>query len=128
MFAGLRRLGVVCGLVTVLSIPAHAQQSAAQVERTFRFNIPSKPLLAALVDFTDVTGVQLLYPSTGELKVTSRAVSGTYSAQEALRQMLQGTGIGFRFANHNTVTLQKESEQGTRTLGPVRVEGADRCG
>ena len=117
-------VAMVLGMAGVADVHAQAQDKStgSVLSRTYAFNISAKPLLAALTDFSELTGIQLVYPSGDALKVRSQAVSGTYSAEQALRLMLAGTGIDFRLASGGTITLQKASSD-TRVLGPVRVEG-----
>lgn len=78
----------------------------AQATQTYRLDIPAKPLLAALADFTAVTGVQIVRPNDG-ISGTAPAVSGTYTADEALRRLLSGSGITWRFTDGRTVVLEK---------------------
>ena len=57
------------------------------------FNIPAQPLNAALNQYADTTGQPALFPSDLVHARTSTPVHGLYSAEGALRILLQGTGL-----------------------------------
>lgn len=84
-----------------------AQQLAQAESTTHRFNIPAKPLLAALADFTAVTGIQVLSPTADAISGTSRPVSGSLTAAQALDQLLAGSGYIYRFTDANTVMVER---------------------
>lgn len=107
--------------------PAHAQGSV------HRFEIPSKPLLSALADFTALTGIQVVRPSAHRISGRSRAVSGEMSADQALQAMLGGSGLTFQATGPRTVTLHASAgEEANFTpagdaiqLEPIVVAGAN---
>ncbi len=59
------------------------------------------------------------------------ALKGAYSPREVLLRMLAGTELDFRLVNGSVVVIVKRgtreqaSTDGARTLGPLRVEGAN---
>ncbi|MBB3972676.1 TonB-dependent receptor [Hansschlegelia beijingensis] len=71
-----------------------------------QFEIPAKPLLTALTDFTTVTGVHVVRPGGARLTGRSRPVSGAHDAEGALRAMLAGTGLSYEFTDAKTVVLR----------------------
>ena len=105
---------------------APASSVVAQAERTHNFNIPSKPLPRALTDFSAVTGLQVLYTERSTFNRTAPALNGTFSARDALRRLLAGSGLVGRFTASDTVTVERP---GSRTadeplqLDPITVEG-----
>ena len=101
-----------------------AQAAPPTATDTTVFDIPSQPLNSALLSFADTAGIQLFYDVTRLDGLTSRAVSGTLTPQEALAALLSGTGVTFSFTTPNTVTLQRAvvQEEGRPVqLGPVTV-------
>jgi hemoglobin/transferrin/lactoferrin receptor protein len=86
---------------------AHAQSSggatpatnAAQAERR-AFNIPAQSLSAAVGAFGRQSGLQVTLASPASGSVRTNAVTGSLTVQEALTQLLGGTGITFRFAGN----------------------------
>lgn len=113
-------LGSVCWVGGVGVFPANAQTTAAA---TYSFAIPAQPLIPALVTFSDVTGLQLFFDSALARDLTSPGVSGNLTAEAALRQILSGTGMTYRFTNAHTVTLERVAADGAMTLDPVSVTG-----
>ncbi|WHS30520.1 TonB-dependent receptor [Brucella sp. NM4] len=71
----------------------------------FDFNIPSKPLLAALADFAEVTGIQIVRQDSNPIQGSSHAVSGRQSAETALTQMLSNSKLRHRFIDARTVSI-----------------------
>lgn len=78
----------------------------AQEQSPRPFDIPAGPLASALNRFADETSLQLVYDTKLAEGLTTAGVSGTYTVEQALTVMLAGTGLGYRFANDQTVTLQ----------------------
>jgi len=121
------RLGaaVVGGLILGFpAFPALAQSSgaqsgsvqAAQVSPSYSFDIQAQPLASALTTFSRVTGLQIVTTGTSLDGRRASAVRGNLTADEALRQLLGGSGILHRRVDANTVTLL-EAPQGS--LGSV---------
>lgn len=77
-------VAMVCGLQVS---PALAGQDAVEVD------IPVQNLSSALADFTRQTHVQMLYGSATVQGRTSRAVKGSFTPEQVLHKMLEGTGV-----------------------------------
>jgi catecholate siderophore receptor len=69
------------------------------------FDIPAGSLDAALVAFERAAGVKVVVAPARVAGLVTRGVTGTFAVDEALRQLLDGTGISFRFTAADTVTL-----------------------
>ena len=99
----------------------------AQAERTYEFDIPSKPLPRAIADFSAVTGLQVLYTETSTYDHTASALRGAFTARQALDRLVAGSGLIYRYTSANAVTLEREvaeeSDDGVIQLGPITVEG-----
>ncbi|MFC7397824.1 TonB-dependent siderophore receptor [Chelatococcus sp. GCM10030263] len=100
-------------LATVLPIP----QAAAQTARTHSFNIPSQPLNRALRSLADQTGVQIAYQTSVAAGATAPAVAGMMSTEQALTQLLSGSGLRYSFTNANTVTILGATAPGGESIG-----------
>jgi len=125
-------------LITLMAAPALAQErsghgsvqrvelaQARDVERR-RFDIPAGDLQAALLTFSEAVDLQLLYPAELTSGLTTGGVEGEFTPEEALQQLLAGTGLNHRFSNGNTVTLAQVDAQGDSgpiELAPIAVEG-----
>lgn len=98
---GLGRCMVLAALATGLVIPAFAQSNAVSL------NIPPQELSTALAALAEQANVQVLYASELAGSRLTNGVVGTMSPEEAIRQVLEGTGLQYTFTDARTVTLQK---------------------
>lgn len=91
---------------------AAAQPALAQsAEQGIALSIPAQPVPRALAALSSRTGVQILYTGTRAYEITSKPVSGHYTADQALRTLLGGTGISYSFVGANAVTISVPGEQ-----------------
>lgn len=123
-------------LAVALAIPAAiALPTVAYAQETQQdFNIAGGDLGTALQRYSAATGVQLVYSSDLVAGKRSPGVSGRMSPQQALGQLLAGSGLSARVSGNTATLLQAGSAgdvaaaEGERLLGPVRVEGSQGSG
>ena len=119
-------------LATLASVPASAAASVeapatlVTSQSTFRFDIPAGPLDGVLAAFERTTGVAVsIAPSlrASAAAIQSPGVTGTFSVEQAFREVLSGTGLAPRLAGVNTFTIDvapvSESVQVRATLSDV---------
>lgn len=94
---------------------AHAQETAVQL------SIPAQPLGKALLQLGQQTSLQIFYSQSVVEGHMAPSVSGSLAPEEALRRLLQGTGIEYS-RQGNSVTLSRTSS--LTELAPVRVKAA----
>ncbi|ARP95267.1 STN domain-containing protein [Bordetella genomosp. 13] len=73
--------------------------------------ISSQPLGQALAQFDALTGVSVFYPSELVVGRISAVVQGQYSADEALRAMLRGTGLQARHVAPDAYVLAERQPE-----------------
>ncbi|TNM59518.1 TonB-dependent siderophore receptor [Aliirhizobium smilacinae] len=78
---------------------------AQQASQTLSFNIPSQPLASALSAFMSASDWDVSFTSTAVAGKQSAAVVGKFSAEQALRTLLAGTGVSIRMAGSKTAAL-----------------------
>ncbi len=80
---------------------------AAGAQQTVVFNIEPQPLRAALKEFGEQAGLQVLLRMEGAKTegVVAPQVSGQLSAREALDRLLANTGLAYEFVNERTVRV-----------------------
>jgi len=102
-----REAGIGVGLVLLLTIVAMmpVRSAFAQTE-TVTVDIPPQELSTALTALAGQTQLQLLYASELVHGLTTKGVVGTVTPQDAVRQLLEGTGLQHTFTDGKTVTLQ----------------------
>lgn len=117
-------LSLTAATATAASAPA-ARQSAAVRD----YSIPGGSLAPALIRFANETGMALVYPSSLAEGRRTTGAAGSLSTSDALAQLLAGTGLTFRVQDGRTVIIEQAptgtiDADGSRVLGPVRVEGS----
>ncbi len=99
-------LALATGLI-VSGSAAQAQQTPgnAVLQQSITFNIPAQNLNSAILSFADKASVQVFYDVSRLDGLRSSAVRGNLSRDQALAQLLSGTGITYSFSG-NTVSLK----------------------
>ena len=127
------RVGVLSA--AILSAAAECGTAFAQEQRpgplqgqatgSINFNVPAQPLASALTAFGRQAGLQVLVDSASVQGKTSAPVMGAMPAEQALRQLLGGTGVPYRFTSPTAVTVGSGSSSapGVLQLDPVQVQG-----
>lgn len=92
------------------SIAVAEQMTAADARQSFSFDIPAQSLGTALLAFSTVTGFELVYDSRLIGSSTSSGVRGQLFAEDAVAQMLQGSGLHARKIGAGTITISRDPE------------------
>ncbi|MBM0105853.1 TonB-dependent receptor [Steroidobacter sp. S1-65] len=101
--------------------PAHAQSSHATVE--LRLSIPASDLGAALSAFSRATDIQVVVDPALITGKRSAALSGSFTADEALTRLLDGSGLSFTLAG-DTALVQQARENPAATRPNIRTSAA----
>ncbi|MBL8268884.1 TonB-dependent receptor domain-containing protein [Steroidobacter sp.] len=93
----------VCSLLVSLCV-------AGDVRAAIRMptNIPAQPLGAALKALAETRDLQVLYLSETVRNGHTAGATGDLTADEALTQLLRGTGLTYRYVDENAVTILNE--------------------
>ncbi|HVJ41567.1 MAG TPA: TonB-dependent receptor [Dongiaceae bacterium] len=121
-------------LLTSLALPASTAAFADELRKPVlptaiaaadmhHFSIPRQRLDTAMGAFSLATGMQFFLDARIAQGLTSPGIEGDFTADQALRQLLQGTGLTFRYVDENTVTLEKLPANGGTALPGVSVTG-----
>lgn len=98
-----------------LAYHAHAatviarSQNQSQDQRV-RFDIPPGALETVLETFQTLTGWRVSLPNDEVRSIGSPGVSGMYTVEQALQQLLTGTGISYRVTEAKTITLEIQAQ------------------
>ena len=87
-----------------------------------RFEIPAGPLGAVLEAYLAASGVKVRVPDTALFQLPSGGVTGVLSVEVALRQILAGTGLGFRFTSSDTAELTLDAHEAMEVMGKAPVD------
>ena len=81
--------------------------------------IPRQSLGSALEEFGHLTGVGVAWPPDVDVRsVQTNGVRAGLAPEDALRELLRGTGLTFTFVGERTVTIQREPPTQSRTDTP----------
>ena len=83
------------------------------------FDIAAQPLDAALAAYTEATGLAVLVTSRLTAGRRAAAVRGRLAPQEALRQLLAGTGLQARFTSASAFTLVETARAADSVRAPT---------
>ena len=81
--------------------------AGAEPRQKMHYQIAPQPLNTALRDFALTSGLQVSFPDDVTSGRMSREVAGSYTPEEALSELLAGSGLSFRFTSVDTVTLER---------------------
>jgi catecholate siderophore receptor len=86
-----------------------------------RFDIPAGPLGAVLEAYRTTSGVRVRVPDPAVLQIPSGGVTGVLPVEAALRQILAGTTLGFRFTSTDTAELTFDAQESLEVTGTAPV-------
>ncbi|QQE83155.1 TonB-dependent receptor [Pseudomonas putida] len=95
-----------CGLPALAAEPA---QATSPRMGDYRFSITQQPLVEAINAFSQVTGWQVGFSAELADGVASPGVHGSLPPEAALKQLLQGTGLGYRKISNGNVVLERQT-------------------
>lgn len=91
--------------------PALTQTPVAAAES---FNLPAGPLAEAIDALAFQGRLQIMYAPDLVSGVTSHAIKGRFTVQDALRQVLAGTGLSWEMINPATILLVRQATSSSR--------------
>ena len=86
------------------------------------FNIPAQPLGRALNTFGRQSGLQVTLSAATSRGVTSNAVNGSFTPEQALSLMLRNTGITFRVTADRTAVIGATSSPAASSSVPGAIQ------
>ena len=90
----------------VLGKAVRTEDAVSQVKQQITFNVPSGTLESVVLLFQKTSGIQVIIPNEAMRSILSPGVIGRYSSEQALGEILRGTGIAYRFSDKHTVILE----------------------
>jgi outer-membrane receptor for ferric coprogen and ferric-rhodotorulic acid len=117
-------LSITATVSTVQAQGVEDQARIAQLSAEQTFDIPSQSLTTALTQFGQQSGMQITVHGTLPRDLTAPAVQGTMTSEQALRQLLTGSGLIYTLSG-STVAIERpgQSADSAIVLDPVTVEG-----
>lgn len=116
--------------LVMISAPALAQSQAVAA-----YSVPAGPLHRALTAFGRQAGLQVTYLSSAASGKTSPGFSGSATREQALAEILAGSGLTFSFPNATTVAISAPHatngavpDDGSTQLDAIAVQGENAWG
>ncbi len=85
------------------------------------YHIPAQPLNNALLKFSAVSGVETLYAVDKMRGLNSNALEGSMTSTQALSNLLQDSGMAYRFVDAKTVTVEQPDTNFRKTANVEEV-------
>ncbi|MFL0692810.1 MAG: STN domain-containing protein [Agrobacterium tumefaciens] len=111
-------------------LTAPANQAFAQSSPQSSFSVPAGPLHNALTVFGRQAGLQVTYLSAAANGKTSPGFSGAATREQALAEILAGSGLIYSFPNAGTVAISAPASgtgniaaDGSTQLNTIEVQG-----
>ncbi len=121
--SGVLRSLSICAPAALLDAPAALAQAFAPT--ALSADIPAEPVAQALEGFARQTGLQLVYVSGVLRDQRSHAVSAGLGANEALTQILQGTGLKFEYLTPRSIRILAAVIGPPRETAPMTPAGGE---
>ncbi len=106
-FRLLRNRLLLTPIAAALAVAISSGVAFAQ-EKTYNFDTPPVPLAQALRDFARITHAQLSFTDEQLAGKVAPALRGNFSADDALRQLLSGSGFTAARTTSGALVVQKE--------------------
>lgn len=113
--------------LAIAGLPLHAAETDAGAGRTYA--IPAGMLSQALTRFADQADIKLIFNPELTRHLNAPPLQGPVSVEQGLRELLKGSGLGFRMTDKNTFVIESrpvsvaEQPQSATILPTVRVVG-----
>lgn len=104
-----------------MSISLMEQKAFAQSSAQTSFNVPAGPLSRALAAFGSQSGTQISYDASIAAGKTSPGIRGAATREQALAQILQGSGLSYSFSDSASVVI---SDRVAAAHAPVAADGS----
>lgn len=116
---------LACSSLLTAAPAAWAAETAAEQNEQLSFDIPAQSLDDALSAYGITSGAQVLYDAGLTQGLSSQPVNGRMDRQQALQQLLTGTGLNYRFTGVRTVTLQTGVPASSQAMefAPILITG-----
>jgi outer membrane receptor protein involved in Fe transport len=103
------RSSMIIELIATLLLSTSA---GAQGSTLYQLQIPAQPLAAALQAFAAQSGLQVMFFSDVSSGLRAQALEGSFTKEDALRKLLQGSGLEYTLINDRTISIRAQPSQG----------------
>jgi iron complex outermembrane receptor protein len=104
MRRGLRAGTVIALLLMCTSLGA---DEPAALDTEVHIAISASTIAAALVQFSQQTGLQILFATDGAMHLTAPRLTGTMTQRAALEYLLRDSGLTYEVVNSRTIAVRR---------------------
>lgn len=116
----MRRCALMVGSVAMM---VSSTLAAAQSDTVKEFLIDAPTLSRGLIQLTEQSGMQLIYPAGEEVTdLPLKPLIGKYTTEDALEQLLEGTGLEYELIDAQTISIIDPSHP-TKTSAATEAGG-----
>ncbi|MEJ1963588.1 MAG: TonB-dependent receptor [Gammaproteobacteria bacterium] len=101
----LMRITVITAAVAMSIVGVAVGEPAQAALKKMHTEIPAQGLAPALRTLAKERNFQIVYASQDVASLRTRGAVGEYTAEDALSQILSGTGLAYRYLDDHTVTI-----------------------
>lgn len=112
------RLRACCILMLSLTLASTAAVSA----EAYQLDIPAQPLAKALQSFATQSGLSVVHYAEATDARMAPALEGTFTSEEALTRLLQGSDLQFTYVNERTIEIRPATQ--AQHAGAARISDA----
>lgn len=121
---GVKKRSLIFSTAIVTSLIVAGQVVAQEKKAASHYDIPAQPLEDSLNAFAMQADVELLYTSDDVRAIEAPAISGAASREQAIAQLLAGTGLIYRFTDSGTLIVQAPDKTSANAARAGRIEMA----
>jgi len=97
--------------IGLVGLALGAGAEVPEVVSAFNIRITAPTMVAALIQFSEQTGLQLVFPTDGAADLAAPSVEGRLTSRAALEQLLRNSGLTYQFVNDRTVSVSVGSHE-----------------
>ncbi len=117
------RTAALVSAIALMSAQVHAGEKRVQ------FDIEAQRTDKALVQFAEVSGLQVMFSPQSVNRLRSPAIHGQHDPEDALKRLLDGTGLEYRYVSDDMVIVRpREVGRKSEIGGAVRLANLTELG
>jgi iron complex outermembrane receptor protein len=101
--------------------------SSVLADNKVQFNIPAQSLSQSLLDYSQVTGIKILFNENLARNIKNPALNGDYTTEEALKKLLGNSGLDYHFTSPKAVVLNQPKAE-NQSEAPLLAEVSKESG
>lgn len=132
-FGNVGRRALVAALLATTAFSAGVVASTV-AQAQVAYSVPAGPLSRALATFGSQSGTQISYEASIVRGKSSQGVNGATTREQAIAQLLQGTGLGYSFTDAASIVVSSSvvgavntASDGSTVLSPILIAGENNA-